>query len=90
MNSNETIFPFFRISCGDVIARPAWAETLLRHVADCGAIWSASGLPAAFLHFLDKPFPGDVSPRSRILSEFNGERMITNYIQLMELLYGEE
>ena len=82
--------PFFRISCGDVIARPAWAETLLRHVADCGAIWSASGLPAAFLHFLDKPFPGDVSPRSRILSEFNGERMITNYIQLMELLYGEE
>lgn len=82
--------PFFRVSCDDVVAKPAWAEALMRQMSECGTVWSQSGLPAAFLQFLDTPFFDGVSPRSRILSEFNGERMITNYIQLMELLYEAE
>ena len=56
-----------------------------------GRIWAQSGLPAAFLQFMDTAVcDGGVSPRLRILSEFNGERVITNFIQLMELLYQKE
>ena len=81
--------PFFRISGEDAVSAPAWTELLMKQLADCGRVWSQSGFPAAFLQFLDTPFRG-VSPRSRILSEFNGERVITNLIQLMELLYRKE
>ena len=81
--------PFFRISGEDAVSAPAWTELLMKELADCGRVWSQSGFPAAFLQFLDTPFRG-VSPRSRILSEFNGERVITNLIQLMELLYRKE
>ena len=83
--------PFFRIACDDIVSNPGWAESLMKRMADCGRLWSQYGLPAAFLHFLDAPaFGNDISPRKRILSEFNGERVITNYIQLMELLYQKE
>ena len=81
--------PFFRISAADVAANPAWCESLMKQLADCGRIWAQSGFPAAFLQFLDTPFRG-VSPRGHILSEFNGERVITNLIQLMELLFRKE
>ena len=78
--------PFFRISCENAVSAPAWSESLMKQLTDCGRIWIQSGFPAAFLQFLDTPFRG-VSPRMRILSEFNGERRLTNLIQLMELLY---
>lgn len=81
--------PFFRISAADVAANPAWCESLMKQLADCGRIWAQSGFPAAFLQFLDTPFRGG-SPRGHILSEFNGERVITNLIQLMELLFRKE
>lgn len=83
------ISPFFRISAADAAANPAWAELLLKQLADCGRVWARSGFPAAFLQFLDTPFRG-ASPRGHILSEFNGERVITNLVQLMELLYRKE
>lgn len=81
--------PFFRIPAGDAVSNPAWVESLMKQLADCGRIWPQSGFPAAFLQFLDTPFQG-VSPRRHILSEFNGERVITNLIQLMELLFRKE
>jgi len=83
--------PFFHASCDDVMHNSAWAEQLMREMAEYGRIWSQSGLPAAFLQFLDTPaFNSNVSPRMHILSGFNGERAITNLIQLMELLYRKE
>ena len=83
--------PFFRFSGDDAVSNPARLESLLKQVAECGKLWTQSGLPAAFLHFLDTSvFNDGVSPRMRILSEFNGERVITNFIQLMELLYQKE
>lgn len=81
--------PFFRFSDDDVMSGSAMLESLLKQMAEYGGIWSQSGLPAAFLQFLDTSVSG-VSPRMRILSEFNGERRITNLIQLMELLYQKE
>ncbi len=81
--------PFFRISCEDVVSVPALCEMLMKQLSECGKVWKQSGFPAAFLQFLDTRFR-DVSPRNRILSEFNGERVITNLIQLMELLYRKE
>ncbi len=81
--------PFFRFSGDDVISDSARLESLLKQMSDCGRIWAQSGLPAAFLQFLDTSV-FHVSPRMRILSEFNGERVITNLIQLMELLYQKE
>lgn len=81
--------PFFRISAADAAANPAWCEALMKHLSDCGRVWVQSGFPAAFLQFLDTPFRGG-SPRGHILSEFNGERVITNLIQLMELLFRKE
>ena len=81
--------PFFRISAEDTVSNPAWTESLMKQMSDCGRIWTQSGFPAAFLQFLDTPFR-DTTPRGRILSEFNGERVITNLIQLMELLYQKE
>ncbi len=81
--------PFFRISAADAAANPAWCESLMKQLADCGRVWAQSGFPAAFLQFLDTPFLGG-SPRGHILSEFNGERVITNLIQLMELLFRKE
>jgi exodeoxyribonuclease V beta subunit len=81
--------PFFRISAADAAANPAWCESLMKQLSDCGRVWSQSGFPAAFLQFLDTPFRGE-SPRGHILSEFNGERVITNLIQLMELLFRKE
>ncbi len=81
--------PFFRFSGDDVTSDSARLESLLKQMSDCGRVWAQSGLPAAFLQFLDTPV-ADVSPRMRILSEFNGERVITNLIQLMELLYQKE
>ena len=61
----------------------------MKQMAEYGRIWAQSRLPAAFLQFLDTPVSG-ASPRTMILSEFNGERVITNLIQLMELLYQKE
>jgi len=81
--------PFFRISGEDAVSNPAWAESLMKRMSDCGKVWTQSGFPAAFLQFLDMRFR-DATPRGRILSEFNGERVITNLIQLMELLYRKE
>ena len=81
--------PFFRFSADDVISDSASLESLLKQMAEYGRIWVQSGLPAAFLQFLDTSVSG-VSPRLLILSEFNGERVITNLIQLMELLYRKE
>lgn len=81
--------PFFRFSGDDVISDPARIESLMKQMAEYGTIWAQSRLPAAFLQFLDTPVSGK-SPRMRILSEFNGERAITNLIQLMELLYQKE
>jgi len=81
--------PFFRISAADAAVNPAWCEALMKQLSDCGRVWSQSGFPAAFLQFLDTPFRGG-SPRGHILSEFNGERVITNLIQLMELLFRKE
>ena len=80
---------FFRVSGEDAASSPVLAESLTKQMAEYGGIWARSGLPAAFLQFLDTPFRG-VSPRGRILSEFNGERAITNLVQLMELLYRKE
>ena len=83
--------PFFRFSGDDVVADSTRGESLLKQMAEYGRIWTQSGLPAAFLQFLDTPvFDGGASPRIRILSEFNGERAITNLIQLMELFYQKE
>jgi len=83
--------PFFRFSCDEVISDSVRSESLLKQMAEYGKIWAQSGLPAAFLQFLDTSISGDdTSPRMRILSEFNGERVITNLIQLMELLYQKE
>ena len=81
--------PFFRFSGDDVLSDPGRLESLMKQMPEYGRIWTQSGLPAAFLQFLDTPVAG-TSPRMRILSEFNGERVITNLIQLMELLYGKE
>ena len=81
--------PFFRISAEDTVSNPAWTESLMKQMSDCGRVWTQSGFPAAFLQFLDTPFR-DTTPRGRILSEFNGERVITNLIQLMELLDQKE
>jgi len=81
--------PFFRFSGDDVMSGSARLEFLLKQMADYGGIWAQSGLPAAFLQFMDTSVSG-VSPRMRILSEFNGERTITNLVQLMELLYQKE
>ena len=81
--------PFFRFSGDDVLSDSARLESMLKQMSDYGRIWGQSGLPAAFLQFLDTPVSG-TSPRMRILSEFNGERVITNFIQLMELLYRKE
>ena len=82
--------PFFRFSGDDVVSNSAALELLLKQMAEYGRIWAQSGLPAAFLQFLDTPLDDGDSPRMRILSEFNGERMITNLVQLMELLYQKE
>ena len=83
--------PFFRASCSAVASDSVAAEQLMRRMAEYGRIWSRAGLPAAFLQFLDTPaLDCDVSPRMNILSGFNGERAITNFIQLMELLYRKE
>ncbi len=82
--------PFFRYSCDDVVSAPARAESVMKQLADCGATWRKSGLPAAFLGFLDAPREDGVTPRVRILSEPNGERALTNYLHLMEQLYQEE
>jgi exodeoxyribonuclease V beta subunit len=83
--------PFFRFSCDEVISDSVRSESLLRQMAEYGKIWAQSGLPAAFLQFLDTPVSANgASPRIQILSEFNGERVITNLIQLMELLYQKE
>lgn len=83
--------PFFRFSVDDVVSDSGRLETLLKQMAEYGRIWTRSGLPAAFLQFLDTSVSGDgASPRRLILSEFNGERMIANFIQLMELLYQKE
>ena len=82
---------FFRFSGDDILSDSALLESLLKQMAEYGKIWAQSGLPAAFLQFLDTPVSRDgASPRIRILSEFNGERVITNLIQLMELLYQKE
>ena len=81
--------PFFRISAADAASNSAWCEALIKQLSDCGRVWAQSGFPAAFLQFLDSPFRGG-SPRGHILSEFNGERVITNLIQLMELLFRKE
>ena len=81
--------PFFRLSGDDVTSDSAQLEVLMKQMAEYGRIWAQSRLPAAFLQFLDTPVSG-ASPRTRILSEFNGERAITNFIQLMELLYQKE
>lgn len=82
---------FFRFSGDEILSNSAWQETLLKRMTEYGRIWAKSGLPAAFLQFMDTPiFEGGISPRMRILSEFNGERVITNFIQLMELLYQKE
>ena len=81
--------PFFRFSGDDVLSDSARLESLMKQMTEYGRIWGQSGLPAAFLQFLDTPVSG-TSPRMRILSEFNGERVITNLIQLMELLYRKE
>ena len=82
--------PFFRYSCDDILRHPARAESALKLLADCGDVWRKSGLPAAFLGFLDTPCGDGATPRVRILSESNGERALTNYLHLMELLYQEE
>ena len=83
--------PFFRFTGDDILSNSALLESLLKQMAEYGRIWAQSGLPAAFLQFLDTPVSDDgASPRIRILSEFNGERVITNLIQLMELLYQKE
>ena len=83
--------PFFRASCDIVATDSAGTEQLMRQMAEYGRIWSQSGLPAAFLQFLDTAvLNSDISPRMSILSGFNGERAITNLIQLMELLYRKE
>ena len=82
--------PFFRFSGDDVVSNSAELELLLKQMAEYGRIWAQSGLPAAFLQFLDTPLNDGDSPRMRILSEFNGERMITNLVQMMELLYQKE
>lgn len=83
--------PFFRFSGDDLVSDSARSESLLKQMAEYGRIWAQSGLPAAFLQFLDTSVCGNgVSPRIQILSEFNGERTITNLIQLMELLYQKE
>ena len=83
--------PFFRFAPDDVATDSARLELLLKQMAEYGRLWAQSGLPAAVLQFLDTAvFDGGVSPRTRILSEFNGERMITNLVQLMELLYQKE
>jgi len=83
--------PFFRFPADDLITDSAGLETLLKQMTEYGRIWTHSGLPAAFLQFMDTPASdGGLSPRMRILSEFNGERVITNLIQLMELLYQKE
>ena len=83
--------PFFRFSCDDVVSDSASLESLLKQMPEYGRIWAQSGLPAAFLQFMDTAVPDDgVSPLMRILSEFNGERVVTNFFQLMELLYQKE
>ena len=82
--------PLFRISCDDILARPALAESVMKQLAECGEVWRQSGLPAAFLGFLDAPGRDGVTPRVRILAESNGERALTNYLHLMELLYQKE
>ena len=82
--------PFFRFSGDDVVSNSAGLESLLKQMAEYGKIWAQSGLPAAFLQFMDTPVNDGESPRTRILSEFNGERVITNLIQMMELLYRKE
>jgi exodeoxyribonuclease V beta subunit len=82
--------PFFRADCDAVATDSARAEQFMRQMAECGRTWSQSGLPAAFLQFMDAAPGSDISPRMRILSEFNGERAVTNLVQLMELLYRKE
>ena len=81
--------PFFRFSGDDVISDSVRLESLMKQMTEYGKVWAQSRLPSAFLQFLDTPVSG-TSPRMRILSEFNGERAITNLIQLMELLYQKE
>ena len=82
--------PFFRYSCDDVLNDPVLVESVMKLLSDCGAVWRQSGLPAAFLGFLDAPCGDRGTPRLRVLSESTGERSLTNYLHLMELLYQGE
>ena len=82
--------PFFRLSCAGIVAEPARSEAVMKRLSDCGGVWRGSGLPAAFLGFIDTPCDDGVTPRVRVLSEAGGERALTNYLQLMELLYRKE
>lgn len=82
--------PFFRIPADELDNNPSLVESLLEKLKQRGADWTVHGLPAAFLGFLDEPGADGRTPRERILSEPNGERAITNYLHLMELLFQEE
>ena len=82
--------PFFRMHWREFAADDAVTEPLRDLLAQCGADWAQAGLPAAFLRFLDTPVGDKSSPRANILAGTGGERAITNYLQLMELLYQKE
>jgi len=82
--------PFFRTHWREFAADDAVTEPLRELLAQCGDVWTRSGLPAAFLGFLDATVGDKPSPRANILAGVGGERAITNYLQLMELLGRKE
>ena len=82
--------PFYRMHWREFAADDAVTEPLRDLLAQCGADWLQAGLPAAFLRFLDAAVGDMPSPRANILTGAGGERAITNYLQLMELLYRKE
>ncbi|MBO5307314.1 MAG: UvrD-helicase domain-containing protein [Lentisphaeria bacterium] len=77
---------FFDMECA-AVAEGTGAEwiSILRSQAE---IWQQNGLPAAFAAFLDGMFDGaEETPREHILFSPDGERRMSNFQQLVELLH---
>ncbi|MBQ9336573.1 MAG: UvrD-helicase domain-containing protein [Lentisphaeria bacterium] len=84
------ISPFFRLTSRQLLQQDYDLEKISGGLAEMAAEWRKNGLPSAFLHFLDSRLAGSDSPRLCLLKNPDGERAVTNYLQLMELLYEKE
>ena len=82
--------PCFRMAGREILEEGAAAALVREQLRQQAAEWREAGLPSAFCALLDMELPGRPTPRQRLLSEADGERSCTNFLQLMELLYERE